>query len=170
MIRLLFISHTGNNEPPMAQCIMDHLIQKAGLTDSLSVSAASFAKEGAPLSKAAQETLSAHGIPYTMKKTFPIAWKAYDDYDFILLMNDKNNPDIFNTLLQVSAMLAAKCGDARSLAQIQMLAQQSNVQMPTVQVTGMPAEEPVNGREHAQVSNARAQTREAAMPDGGAAT
>ena len=48
MIRLLFISHTGNNEPPMAQCIMDHLIQKAGLTDSLSVSAASFAKEGAP--------------------------------------------------------------------------------------------------------------------------
>lgn len=97
MIRLLFISHTGNNEPPMAQCIMDHLIQKAGLTDSLSVSAASFAKEGAPLSKAAQETLSAHGIPYTMKKTFPIAWKTYDDYDFILLMNDKNNPDIFNT-------------------------------------------------------------------------
>ena len=47
MIRLLFISHTGNNEPPMAQCIMNHLIQKAGLTDSLSVSAASFAKEGA---------------------------------------------------------------------------------------------------------------------------
>ena len=76
----------------------------------------------------------------------------------------------FNTLLQVSAMLAAKCGDAKSLAQIQMLAQQSNVQMPTVQVTGMPAEEPANGREHAQVSNARAQTREAAMPDGGAAT
>ena len=76
----------------------------------------------------------------------------------------------FNTLLQVSAMLAAKCGDARSLAQIQMLAQQSNVQMSTVQVTGMPAEEPANGREHAQVSNARAQTREAAMPDGGAAT
>ena len=98
MIRLLFISHTGNNEPPMAQCIMDHLIQKAGLTDSLSVSAASFAKEGAPLSKLAQETLSAHGIPYTMKKTFSIAWKTYDDYDFILLMNDKNNPDIFNTM------------------------------------------------------------------------
>lgn len=76
----------------------------------------------------------------------------------------------FNTLLQVSAMLAAKCGDARSLAQIQMIAQQSNVQMPTVQVTGMPAEEPANGREHAQVSNARAQTREAAMPDGGTAS
>ena len=33
-----------------------------------------------------------------MKKTFPIAWKTYDDYDFILLMNDKNNPDIFNTM------------------------------------------------------------------------
>ena len=47
MIRLLFISHTGNNEPPMAQCIMNHLIQKAGLTDSLSVSAASFAQGGA---------------------------------------------------------------------------------------------------------------------------
>ena len=98
MIRLLFISHTGNNEPPMAQCIMDHLIRKAGLTKSLSVSAACFAKEGASLSKAAQEILSAHGIPYTEKKAFPIAWKTYDEYDFILLMNDKNNPDIFNTM------------------------------------------------------------------------
>ena len=98
MIRLLFISHTGNNEPPMAQCIMDHLIRKAGLAEALSVSAACFAKEGASLSKAAQETLSAHGIPYTEKKAFPIAWKTYDDYDFILLMNDKNNPDIFNTM------------------------------------------------------------------------
>ena len=98
MIRLLFISHTGNNEPPMAQCIMDHLIRKAGLTEALSVSAACFAKEGASLSKAAQETLSAHGIPYTEKKAFPIAWKTYDEYDFILLMNDKNNPDIFNTI------------------------------------------------------------------------
>lgn len=98
MIRLLFISHTGNNEPPMAQCIMDHLIQKAGLTEALSVSAACFAKEGASLSKAAQETLSAHGVPYTEKKAFPIAWKTYDEYDFILLMNDKNNPDIFNTM------------------------------------------------------------------------
>lgn len=98
MIRLLFISHTGNNEPPMAQCIMDHLIREAGLTESLSASAACFAKEGASLSKTAQETLSAHGIPYTEKKAFPIAWKTYDEYDFILLMNDKNNPDIFNTM------------------------------------------------------------------------
>lgn len=98
MIRLLFISHTGNNEPPMAQCIMDHLIRKAGLAEALSVSAACFAKEGASLSKAAQEILSAHGIPYTEKKAFPIAWKTYDEYDFILLMNDKNNPDIFNTM------------------------------------------------------------------------
>lgn len=98
MIRLLFISHTGNNEPPMAQCIMDHLIQEAGLAEALSVSAACFAKEGASLSKAAQETLSAHGVPYTEKKAFPIAWKTYDEYDFILLMNDKNNPDIFNTM------------------------------------------------------------------------
>ena len=98
MIRLLFISHTGNNEPPMAQCIMDHLIREAGLPEALSVSAACFAKEGASLSKAAQETLSTHGIPYTEKKAFPIAWKTYDEYDFILLMNDKNNPDIFNTM------------------------------------------------------------------------
>ena len=98
MIRLLFISHTGNNEPPMAQCIMDHLIREAGLTEALSVSAACFAKEGASLSKTAQETLSAHGIPCTEKKAFPIAWKTYDEYDFILLMNDKNNPDIFNTM------------------------------------------------------------------------
>ena len=77
----------------------------------------------------------------------------------------------YNTLLQVASLLAQKCGDAQAMAQIQALAQQSNTQLPTTQIApAMPAEEPAKGREHARVSNARAQTREAAMPDGGMAT
>ncbi len=77
--------------------------------------------------------------------------------------------DRFNTVLQVAALLAAKCGDAQSLAQIQAIAQQANVQISTPQANIQIAEDPAK-REHAQVSNARAKTREAAMPDGGYAT
>lgn len=77
--------------------------------------------------------------------------------------------DRFNTVLQVATLLAAKCGDAQSLAQIQAIAQQANVQISTPQANIQIAEDPAK-REHAQVSNARAKTREAAMPDGGYAT
>ncbi len=66
-------------------------------------------------------------------------------------------------------LLAAKCGDAQLLAQIQAIAQQANVQISTPQANIQIAEDPAK-REHAQVSNARAKTREAAMPDGGYAT
>ena len=40
MIKLLFLSHTGSGEPPMAEFIMKHLVKEAGLSEKIYVSSA----------------------------------------------------------------------------------------------------------------------------------
>lgn len=49
MIKLLFLSHTGSGEPPMAEFIMKHLVKEAGLSEKIYVSSACLEKEGSPL-------------------------------------------------------------------------------------------------------------------------
>lgn len=77
----------------------------------------------------------------------------------------------YMTLMQIASLLAAKCGDAMAMAQIQALAQQGGAQLPNMPTgdISMPAEDPLKS-EHTGVTNARAQSRQAAMPDGGNAT
>ena len=78
--------------------------------------------------------------------------------------------DRYMLLMQIASLLAAKCGDAQAMAQIQQLAQESGGTLPPTAMDGissMPSEDG-RGTEHSRVRSARAQTREAAMPDGGA--
>ncbi len=77
----------------------------------------------------------------------------------------------YTMMMQIAALLAAKCGDTQAMAQIQALAQQGGAQLPNMPTgdISMPAEDPLKS-EHTGVTNARAQSRQAAMPDGGNAT
>lgn len=74
----------------------------------------------------------------------------------------------YMTLMQIASLLAAKCGDAMAMSQIQQLAQEAGGTLPPTAMDGIsiPSED---GRtaEHGRVRSARAQSREAAMPDGG---
>lgn len=74
----------------------------------------------------------------------------------------------YSTLMQIAALLAAKYGDAQAMAQIQALAQRSGAQIPQAQTGGDISLES-NSQERAMVTNAREQTRAAAMPEGNAA-
>lgn len=49
MIKLLFLSHTGSGEPPMAEFIMKHLVKEAGLSEKIYVSSDCLERK-APLS------------------------------------------------------------------------------------------------------------------------
>ncbi len=98
MLRLLFLTHSGSRETPMAEFIMDHLIQKYHLASHLSVNSACPDGEGLPLCTEGQAALAARGIACTMKKAFPLEWKTYDAYDFILLMDETTRPFLFNIL------------------------------------------------------------------------
>ena len=98
MIKLLFLSHTKSCETPMAEFIMDSLIQERDLAAHISIDSACIEGNGLPLSLEGQEVLESRGIPCTMKKAFPLAWKTYDEYTFILLMDEDSRPYLFNIL------------------------------------------------------------------------
>ncbi len=98
MIKLLFLSHTKSCETPMAEFIMDALVQERDLASHISIDSACVEGRGRPLCLEGQEVLKSRGIPCTMKKAFPLEWKTYDEYDFILLMDEESRPCLFNIL------------------------------------------------------------------------
>ena len=98
MIKLLFLSHTGSGEPPMAEFIMKHLVKEAGLSEKIYVSSARLEKEGSPLCPEGQEVLAAHGIPVTNKKALPLEWGTYNQFNYIFLMDSPQDPRLFNTM------------------------------------------------------------------------
>lgn len=98
MIKLLFISHTGTGEPPMAQFIMKDLVKKAGLEEKIYVSSARFEKVGGPLCEEGRQVLKAHGVPCSPREALPLEWKTYDQYNYIYFMDNLQDPRIFNTL------------------------------------------------------------------------
>lgn len=98
MIRLLFLSHTGSGEPPMAEFIMKQLVKEAGLADRIYVSSARLEKKGGPLCEEGQKVLLAHGVPCTSKEALPLEWGTYDQYNYIFLMDNPQDPRLFNTM------------------------------------------------------------------------
>ncbi|WP_302482796.1 hypothetical protein [uncultured Dialister sp.] len=98
MIKLLFLSHTGSGEPPMAEFIMKHLVKEAGLSEKIYVSSACLEKEGSPLCQEGKDVLAAHGIPATNKKALPLEWSTYDQFNYIFLMDNPQDPRLFNTM------------------------------------------------------------------------
>ncbi|WP_296974184.1 hypothetical protein [uncultured Dialister sp.] len=98
MIRLLFLSHTGSGEPPMAEFIMKQLVKEAGLADQIYVSSARLEKKGGPLCEEGQKVLLAHGVPCTSKEALPLEWGTYDQYNYIFLMDNPQDPRLFNTM------------------------------------------------------------------------
>ena len=114
MIRLLFLSHTGSGEPPMAEFIMKQLVKEAGLADRIYVSSARLEKKGGPLCEEGQKVLLAHGVPCTSKEALPLEWGTYDQYNYIFLMDNPQDPRLFNTMGgdvdNKSSLLSAQAG------------------------------------------------------------
>ena len=98
MIRLLFLSYGTSPEPPMATYIMTHLVKEAQLTDRITVASASLTKLISPLCQEGDMVLAAHHIPMEEEHHFPLEWKSYDQYDFILLMDTSQQAELFNIL------------------------------------------------------------------------
>ena len=98
MIKLLFLSHPQSSEPPMAYFIMKELVKKAYLGSRITIDTARLTKKGSPLNDAAQAELAVHQIPTDDTIPFALAWKTYEDYDFILTMDDTEENELFNTI------------------------------------------------------------------------
>ncbi len=98
MIRLLFLSHPSSNEPPMSVYLMSHFIEQAHLESRISVASASLTKKVQSICEDGKTTLKNHHIPLPPLRHFPLAWKSYEEYDFILPTDSTQENQLFNTI------------------------------------------------------------------------
>lgn len=90
MFKLLFLTHTGTGQPPAALFIARQLIQDADLEDRIEAESARIEDcKGEPLCEEGKNALEAAGFPVTPEVPIPLEWKTYDNYNLILLVDNK---------------------------------------------------------------------------------
>ena len=96
MIKVLFICHGNICRSPMAEYIMKDKVKKLGLEDSFEIASAATSSEeiwngvGNPVYPAAKDELKKHGIACAGKRARQMVKSDYDNYDYLIGMDDAN--------------------------------------------------------------------------------
>lgn len=90
--KILFICHGNICRSPMAEFVMKHLVEEAGLSDQFEIASAATSTEeiGNPVYPPAKRKLAEHGIGCEGKTARQMTWDDYQYYDYIIAM-DRNN-------------------------------------------------------------------------------
>ena len=96
MIRVLFVCHGNICRSPMAKYVMRELVEKAGLSDKIFVesAAATYEEIGNPVYPPAKRKLAEHGISCEGHHARIIIRKEYEDWDYIIGMDQENMDDM----------------------------------------------------------------------------
>lgn len=92
MKRILFVCHGNICRSVMAEMIMHHLLDAAGLSTTVTVDSCATSTEelGNPIYPAARRCLQAHQIPLLPHAARQITRADYERFDLILCMEDYN--------------------------------------------------------------------------------
>lgn len=102
MIKVLFICHGNICRSPMAEFIMKSKVKKLGLEDSFEIASAATSSEeiwngvGNPVYPPAKDELGKHGITCSGKRARQMVKSDYDEYDYLIGMDDANIRDMKN--------------------------------------------------------------------------
>ena len=90
--KILFICHGNICRSPMAEFVMKHLVEEAGLSDHFEIASAATSTEeiGNPVYPPARRKLAEHGIGCAGKTARQMTLNDYRYYDYIIAM-DRNN-------------------------------------------------------------------------------
>ena len=92
MIRILFVCHGNICRSPMAEFVMKDLVEKAGLSGQFEIASAATSTEeiGNPVYPPARKKLAEQGIGCAGKKARQIRKRDYEEYDYLVGMDEAN--------------------------------------------------------------------------------
>ena len=92
MPRILFVCHGNICRSPMAEFVMKHLVEEAGLADEFEIASAATSTEeiGNPVYPPARRKLAEHGISCAGKTARQLRRSDYDHYDLLIGMDQYN--------------------------------------------------------------------------------
>lgn len=92
MNKILFVCHGNICRSPMAEFVMKHLVEEAGLADQFEIASAATSTEeiGNPVYPPARRKLAEHGIGCAGKTARQMTRDDYHYYDMVIAM-DRNN-------------------------------------------------------------------------------
>ena len=92
MVKILFICHGNICRSTMAEFYMKHIVNKAGLTDSIYIESAATSREeiGNDTHYGTKQKLDEMDIPYTRRKARQVTMDDYRNFDYLIIMDENN--------------------------------------------------------------------------------
>ncbi|MCQ4022294.1 MULTISPECIES: low molecular weight protein-tyrosine-phosphatase [unclassified Ruminococcus] len=92
MTKIMFVCHGNICRSPMAQFVMQDMVDKAGLSNEFYISSAATSTEeiGNPVHTGTRRKLSENGISCEGKRAVQIKASDYQRYDYIIVMDSLN--------------------------------------------------------------------------------
>ncbi len=96
MIKIVFVCLGNICRSPMAECVMNDMLKKRGLSGRVCVEsrATSYEEEGNPIYPPAARKLQEKGIAVLNRRATRLQANDRDKYDYIVAMEDRNVKDI----------------------------------------------------------------------------
>ena len=90
--KILFVCHGNICRSPMAEFVMKHLVEEAGLSDRFEIASAATSTEeiGNPVYPPAKQKLAEHGIGCEGKRARVMTRDDFSHYDYIVVMDHEN--------------------------------------------------------------------------------
>lgn len=96
MVNILFICHGNICRSTMAEFYMKHIVEQAGLSDSIYIESAATSREeiGNDTHYGTKDKLDEMGIPYARRKARQVTLDDYYNFDYLIIMDENNGRNL----------------------------------------------------------------------------
>ena len=100
MVNVLFICHGNICRSTMAEFYMKHIINKAGLANSIYIESAATSREeiGNDTHYGTKQKLDEMGIPYAPRKARQATVNDYHEFDYLIIMDENNARNLYRII------------------------------------------------------------------------
>lgn len=100
MYKIMFVCHGNICRSPMAEMILKDIVNKNNKSSEFIINSTATSREeiGNDLYPSAIRTLNSHNIPIDKHRARQITMDDYEDYDYIICMDDNNIRNLFRII------------------------------------------------------------------------